>query len=148
MKLKIFILCIFFAGCASKYLYQGSNQAEMAKNACSIDTEKCFINYDDGQGKTMVGFYSLDRKAGGGYLFRGSVKVDISATSKEYRSVKKLHITFIFFNGDLVVHEEVVKLKGAIEKYLDFSLPLEVSANIDSLGSVSFSWILSGQEVL
>ena len=106
------------------------------------------MNYDDGQGKTMVGFYSLDRKDGGGYLFRGSVKVDISATSQEYLTVRKLHLTFIFFNGDLVVHEETVKLKGELEKYLDFSLPLEVSANIDSLRSVSFSWILTGQYLL
>ena len=144
MRSLIFLVCIFFAGCAPTYLYLGSKQAELAKIACPIDTKHCSFNYDDKQGKTLNGFFYLDREDGGGYIFKGSAKVDISSHSKEYQKVQRLELTFIFFNGDLVIHEETLVLKGELEKYIKFSLPVESSTDIESSKWVSFRWRLSG----
>jgi len=115
----IFLLCCFITGC-THYEYLGTEQPELANSACSIDTEKCFFNYNQG-GTTLYGSYSLNNVGGGAYSISGSAMLDISESSIIYDEYEGMDLTFIFFKDNLVVHEETVRLNGIVKKYIKFS---------------------------
>lgn len=145
MRASIVLICCLIVGCAAtNYRFLGSDQPEYAAYACPKKSKQCLFDYDNNQGEILDGFYSLESLAGGGYRINGAARVDISETSKEYQKIKKLHLTFIFFQGDLVVHEEIVKLRGELGKFIEFSQPFEINVEFESSAWVWFSWRLSG----
>jgi hypothetical protein len=145
MRILVSLLCCFVVGCTTTpKQFQGTLQPEYAKYACPKENKQCFFNYDDNQGQKVDGFYKVEKLADAGYVLIGSARVDISETSKEYQKIKKLHLTFIFFQDDLVVHEEVVKLRGDLGKFIEFSQTIETSTDFESSKWASFKWLLSG----
>ena len=58
-----------------------------------------------------------------------------------YESIRYMHITFVFFKNNLVVHEEKITVKGALEKELPFVLVFDTNEELDS----SFMINLKGQ---
>jgi hypothetical protein len=85
----------------------------------------------------IIGTYYLDKMADGSYHMRGSVKVDVSESSPVFQSVSRLNLTFFFFQGDVVIHEETVRLKGEANEYIKFSQKFDPGKELES---TAFAW--------
>jgi hypothetical protein len=88
----------------------------------------------------MTGTYFLDKFDYGNYNLHGSVKIDVTEVSPVFESVSRLNITFIFLQGDLVIHEEVVRLKGEANEYIEFSKIIESDKEFESSAFARFNF--------
>lgn len=122
MYCKIFALLLFsflVISCAtSKFL--GSKQPVISRTACPLTAEFCPFSSSKNNWQ-IDGTYYLDDLGSGTYRLYGSVKLDVKKVSAVYQSVSRLDLTFIFFDGDTVVLEEKVRLRGGINEYIRFS---------------------------
>ena len=68
----------------------------------------------------------------GAYRLHGSVKMDVAEVSAVFQSISKLDLTFVFLQGDLVVLEEKIRIKGAVNEYLRFSRSFDTEKQFES----------------
>jgi hypothetical protein len=141
MRSLVLLLCCFIGGCTT-YKYLGSKQTSLAADACAIGEKQCFMSASSqslqGRRTTVNGSYFLDNVGGGTYTFSGSVKLEYDDPT--IKNIKSLDLTFIFFKGDLVVHEEKVRLKGTMGKYLKFSQLIKSDVVFESSKWAWYQW--------
>jgi len=80
----------------------------------------------------LTGSYRVQNAEGGSYTISGSAKLDLSEKSVAFAKVSRLKMLFIFFEGDLVVHEETVTIRGETDKYIEFSKSIKSETEFDS----------------
>ena len=127
----LLIFSLLLVSCAPPPKFLGSNQPLYAINACPINDEFCTIQISKDEWK-IIGTYYLDKTSRSNYLLHGSIKLDVSKVSPILQSVSRLQLVFIFFQDDLVVHEEQLRLKGKANEYIKFSQSFETESDIDS----------------
>jgi len=94
----------------------------------------------DGTSTSIYGYYSIDNTGDGTYTLSGSVKLSID--DSVVTNIQFLNLVFIFFKGDLVVHEEKIHITGRdkVDKNLEFSKIMKSDVVIESSYWVDFSW--------
>jgi hypothetical protein len=122
--------------CAPSQKFLGTKQPGFKNYSCPIESEFCTFGASKYDWK-INGTYYLDKMADGSYHLRGSVKVDAAETSAVFESVSRLDLTFIFFQGEVVIHEELVRLKGEANEYIKFSQMIEPGKEFESS---AFAW--------
>lgn len=122
---------MLLAACAPPSRFLDTNQPLYARNACSIESDFCTIGLSRNDWK-IIGTYYLDKTGENTYLLHGKVKLDVSKASPILQSVPRLQLGFIFFQDDLVVHEQRVRLQGKANEYINFEKPFETDRNIES----------------
>lgn len=132
---------LLVASCASsKFL--GTRQPGLAADACALASKQCFMSNSslttDGTRTTINGSYSLADQGGGSYVFSGSVKLEVN--NPIIKNIRFLDITVVFFNNDLVIHEEKIRLKGSTGRYLEFSRVIQPSGSFESSQWAWYSW--------
>jgi hypothetical protein len=142
MRSLILLLCCFFTGCTT-YKYLGTEQPQIAIRACAIQEEFCTFSYYSG-GVKLNGSHRLQNIGHGVYTLSGSAKLDLSEKSALWARISRLQLTFIFFKGDLVVHEEKVTLSGETNKYIKFSKSIELDTNFESSIWINYSYRVTG----
>lgn len=144
--LPIISTLLLIVSCASTG-YLGTEQPRLAADACGINTKTCFISDTglsmDGTDTSINGYYSLDNTGGGTYAFSGSVKIEIDDLI--ITNIEFLRLSFIFFKGDLVVHDEIIQLTGRdkMGKNLEFSQIIKSDVDFDSSTWVRYNWSAS-----
>lgn len=142
IKLGLFVSMLLLVQSCSTNKYLGTKQPNLAANACSIETKQCFMLVErldsNGAKTTLRGSYFLGSVEGGTYLFRGSAKLDHEM--REMSKIKYLDLTFVFFKGDIVVHEEKIRLRGSIGEYLEFSKLIKSGVTFDSSKWAWYNW--------
>lgn len=138
--LVVMLACLTACGSASKYL--GTNQPGYAKNACKISETKCPLFHTglDQGGNTYVisGSYSIDSLGDGNYVLSGSVT--LSHGHPFIRNIKSLDLIIIALQGDLVIHEEKVRVRGEVDEALEFSKGFATETAFDSSAWAGLGW--------
>jgi hypothetical protein len=130
------ILSLFLVSCAPSHKFLGTKQPGFKNNSCPIESEFCTLSVSKNDWK-IIGTYYLDKMADGNYNFRGSIKVDVEEASPVFQSVSRISLTFIFFQNETVIHEEIVDLKGEANEYIKFSQIIESGKELESS---AFAW--------
>ena len=125
------ILSILVVSCSGTHKFLGTKQPGLKNNSCPIESEFCTFSASKNDWK-IIGTYYLDKLADGNYHLRGSVKVDVIESSPVFQSVSRLNLTFFFFQGDMVIHEEVVRLSGEANEYIAFSQMFDPEKELES----------------
>jgi hypothetical protein len=137
---SISILLLIVSCASTKYL--GTMQPGLAADACGFYTKQCNFSRSgltsDGTKTSIDGYYYLDNKGGGTYTFSGAVKVEID--HPVITNISYLNLTFLFFRGEWVVHEEKIKLYGDMGEYLEFSQTIKSDVIFSSSKWASFNW--------
>jgi len=138
--LLIAVLLLVTSCASTKFL--GTRQAGLAADACALETKQCFMSNNslttDGTRTWINGSYSVEDQGDGSYAFSGSVKLEVN--NPIIKNIKFLDLTFAFFNNDLVIHEEKIRLKGSTGKYLEFSRVIKPSGAFQSSSWAWYSW--------
>lgn len=146
MKILIFLLCCFVAGCTT-YKYLGKEQTQLeqmvfAVYSCPVETNKCLIK-EDFEGSKLNGSYFLNNEGDGAYTISGSVVLDISENGIVFDRIERLDLLFIFFKDKLVVHEEKVRLRGKVNEHIKFSQLIKSGEIFDSSVMAEASYLAS-----
>ena len=139
--LAIASLLLLNASCASKS-HLGTRQSDLAPNACSITSDLCYFSSSglssQGRNWELHGFYSLQGSADGVYTLNGKVKFEY-----DYPTITRLEfldLAFVFFEDDVVVHEEKIRVNGPKGIYLEFSRAIKSDPGFESSDWVWFDW--------
>ena len=142
MKFICLAIAISLISACSSTRYLGTKQPSLASSACSIETEQCFFSASgltlQGYDSRLDGSWFLDAPGNGNYYLNGSAK--LSFDKKASRTEMFLDLTFVFFKGDLVVHEEKIRVRGGFNKYHKFSRIIKSEVPFDSSKWVWYEW--------
>ena len=149
-KIKI-ILTILMASlvmsCGAPKKFLGSEQPVYSLYACKHNTMPCTVSWEKDDW-TLNGNYALSRTSNGHLTLKGKMNLDVSKVSPALQKIDKLWLTFVLFQGDLIVYEERISLKGKSNSNIEFTRILETDVEFDASSFLSTSWRVKGLEAL
>ncbi len=138
LLLSILLLAVSCGG--QKFL--GTKQTRLAAEACPIEQSNCSRTFQglDSNGNlySLNTRYSLTRAENGAYLLDGSAR--LRHEHPVMVNIQYMDLYFVFFEGDTVVHEEKIRIRGGLDEYHEFSRSIRSDASFDSSYWVNFAW--------
>lgn len=123
-----------FGDCAPPGVYLfGRSVPELARFACSIDAENCEYPFAELQGKVVVERLDADR-----YSLGGKILFDLAEMPPSFTAAREVVLHFVFFDGDVVVHEEMITVKSEPGKSSHFDQEFKLEDGFDSYLLVDF----------
>ena len=143
-KTLILLFTLLTISCSNQQ-YVGTELPRIASGACSIEVAQCSRYFEDtgdyGRNYTLYTLYSLEKTGSGTYRFSGSTKIEHEHPA--IGQIEYLDLYFFFFNGDTVVREEKIRVRGSADKRHEFSRSITSNTEIESSLLVNYGWRLS-----
>lgn len=134
MKLSVFetivaaLIVGLISSCSSTLV--GKNMHEYARYACPIDSKSCALRQTYNEWK-INGTYNVEKIDSNKYRISGTLMMDTTESLAAY-VYSRVTITFVFTQGDQVVEQVNVIVRGKVNQFEEFSKFMKSEKFFDS----------------
>ncbi|MGK0269952.1 MAG: hypothetical protein ACI88H_000585 [Cocleimonas sp.] len=133
MKIFILVFCVLLTSCSSNK-YVGKKSSDFTQYSCPIYQVRC-----GGEDKEIDVKYKVLSLNHNQYLIKGYFRYKETGIAKIFENVEDVRMNFLFIDKGSVIHQELVREQGYIDKKIEFERVFTITKSFDSSSLVDIN---------